>query len=77
MKRDDRKTTAKMLAAKGLSTREIAALTGWDYTTISRDLKSVANATKSVANATPSTTGGRTRKREEIAEAAAEDGHHR
>lgn len=57
MKRDDRKVTAKMLAAKGLSTREIAAITGWNYATISRDLAKskapVADATESVADATP------------------------
>jgi hypothetical protein len=51
MKRDDRKTTAKMLATKGLSTRDIAQITGWDHATIARDL-SVAKATKAVANAT-------------------------
>jgi N6-adenosine-specific RNA methylase IME4 len=51
--RTDRKPTVKMLAAKGLSTREIAEITGWDHATIARDLKPVANATKAVANATP------------------------
>jgi N6-adenosine-specific RNA methylase IME4 len=76
MKRDDRKATAKMLSAKGLTTREIAQITGWDYTTISRDLKRVADATKSVADATPSTTGSESTKqhRAEVAEAAAEHG---
>jgi N6-adenosine-specific RNA methylase IME4 len=38
MKREDRKTTAKMLAAKGLSTREIAQITGWSQSTIVADL---------------------------------------
>jgi hypothetical protein len=42
------------------STREIARITGWDFSTIARDLQKdrVANATESVANATrPSLTG--------------------
>ena len=38
MQRDDRKETAKMLAAKGLSTRKIAEITGWSHQTIMRDL---------------------------------------
>ena len=37
--RDDRKATAKMLSAKGLSTREIAEITGWSHTTIENDLR--------------------------------------
>jgi protein gp37 len=52
--RPDRKTSALLLAAKGLSTRQIADLTGWNHATIARDLQPVANATKSVADATPS-----------------------
>ena len=53
VKREDRKTTAKMLAAKGLSTRDIAKITGWDQITIARDLRGEANASKSEANASP------------------------
>ena len=65
MQREDRKTTARLLAGKGFSTREIAKITGWNHATIARDL-AVANATKAVANATPrpSTTGGREEARE-------------
>src|SRR6266566_1997935 len=53
MSRPDRKTTAKLLAAKGLSTRQIAEITGWKHVTISRDLKAVSNETKAVSNETP------------------------
>lgn len=83
MKREDRKTTAKMLSAKGLSTRQIAEVTGWNYATISRDLAVVAKATKGVADATPSPIDGeppktaRAAKDEraaEVAEAAAAQG---
>src|ERR1700722_1917207 len=54
------------LAVKGLSTREIAEITGWDHATIARDLqtKAVANATKTVANATPSSRTDRARNDE-------------
>jgi hypothetical protein len=61
----ENKTTAKMLSAKGMSTREIAKLTGWDQATIARDIQKArdANASKSDANASapkkPSKTGGR------------------
>ena len=50
--RPDRKATARLLSAKGLSTREIAKVTGWHQTTIARDL-SDAKASKSDANASP------------------------
>ena len=75
MQRDDRKTTAKMLAAKGLSTRQIAELTGWDHVTISRDLR-VSNETKTVSKATPSTTDrdAKDERAAEVAAAAAEEG---
>lgn len=55
MDRPDRKTTAKMLSAKGLSTREIAAITGWSFKTIARDLEKVrvSSDTKSVSSDTP------------------------
>jgi N6-adenosine-specific RNA methylase IME4 len=64
MKRDDRKTTARLLHAKGCSTREIAALTGWNHNTIARDLR-VSKDTEYVSNDTPcpSTTGGREKSR--------------
>jgi hypothetical protein len=38
MSRPDRKTTAKLLSAKGMSTREIARITGWSHMAIARDL---------------------------------------
>jgi N6-adenosine-specific RNA methylase IME4 len=76
MQRDDRKTTARLLAGKGLSTREIAKITGWHFTTIAEDLKAVGNPTKSVGNPTPrpSTTGGREGARAAIAAASAAEG---
>jgi N6-adenosine-specific RNA methylase IME4 len=79
MKRDDRKTTAKMLSAKGLSTREIAEVTGWSHVTIANDLKAAVKAlTKTVQNCTPaSNTAARekTQQRQtEIAEAANAEG---
>ena len=52
MKRQDRKTAAKALAAKGHSTREIAAFTGWDQKTISNDLRE-ENSSKSEENSSP------------------------
>ena len=39
MARPDRKATAQLLSAKGLSTREIAKITGWHHATIANDLK--------------------------------------
>jgi phage N-6-adenine-methyltransferase len=58
----DRKPTVKMLAGKGLTTRQIAEVTGWDHVTISRDLREtktgVSNETKSVSNETPSAITG-------------------
>ena len=41
MTRPDRKATAQLLSAKGLSTREIATITGWHHTTIAEDLKAL------------------------------------
>jgi hypothetical protein len=49
--RDRRKDVVKMLAAKGLSTREIADITGWHHSTIAEDLR-VGNPTKTVGNPT-------------------------
>jgi N6-adenosine-specific RNA methylase IME4 len=39
MARPDRKATAQLLSAKGLSTREIAKITGWSRETIAADLR--------------------------------------
>jgi hypothetical protein len=69
-------------APDGLSTREIAKITGWNHSTIARDLAAksggaVADATEAVANAppsAPSTTGGRAASRAAIAEAVAAGG---
>jgi N6-adenosine-specific RNA methylase IME4 len=75
MQRDDRKATAKLLYSKGLSTRQIADLTGWSFNTIARDLR-VSDDTKTVSDDTtsPSTTGGRKGSRARVAEAAAAEG---
>jgi hypothetical protein len=80
MKRDDRKTTAKLLAAKGLSTRQIAQVTGWDHSTIVRDLTKErgANAPKIGANAprndTTTDRAGKEARAAAVAAAAAQDG---
>jgi N6-adenosine-specific RNA methylase IME4 len=50
--RADRKPTVRMLAAKGLSIREIAEITGWSKTTIADDL-AVQKRTESVRDRTP------------------------
>jgi transposase len=64
------------LIAKGMSTREIATITGWDHSTIVRDLQKArgANAPKTDADA-PATGSDETKKhRAEIAGAAAAQG---
>ena len=75
MARPDRKATAKLLAAKGLSTRDISKITGWHHSTIAEDLKAlkaVQNRTEDVQNRTAATGGEETKQhREEVAEAAA------
>ncbi|HEV8466064.1 MAG TPA: MT-A70 family methyltransferase [Pseudolabrys sp.] len=76
VKREDRKATAKMLAAKGLSTRDIAKITGWGHETIARDLRG-SNEPKTVSNETaskPSATGGRAANRAAVAERASAEG---
>lgn len=50
--RDRRKDVVEKLATKGLSTREIAGLTGWSHQTIANDLNSVKKLTKTVKNLT-------------------------
>jgi hypothetical protein len=58
-------TMTRWFAAKGLSTREIAEVTGWSQTTIVADL-SEQNRSKGERNrSTPSTTGGRAAGRAE------------
>ena len=71
--RTDRKPTVKMLADKGLSTRQIADITGWSHQTIMRDLG--PNGPKGGPNG-PATTGGDAKKqhRAEVAAAAAKEG---
>lgn len=75
--RAERKPTVKMLANKGLSTRQIAEITGWNFNTVARDLR-VSNDTKTVSNdtATPSATGSAATKqrRAEVAATAAAGG---
>jgi 16S rRNA G966 N2-methylase RsmD len=53
VQREDRKDVARMLTDRGLSTRQIARITGWDHSTIVRDLQDIrdANASKGGANA--------------------------
>jgi N6-adenosine-specific RNA methylase IME4 len=77
--RQDRKPTVKMLAAKGLSTRQIAEVTGWEVRTIQRDLeasKAATNVATNVASSRPAATGSAKTKqhRAEVAEAAAAEG---
>jgi N6-adenosine-specific RNA methylase IME4 len=72
---DERKALAKMLAAKGLTTRQIADLTGWSHETIAADLrprqKSDENRQKSDSTSAGSPTA-RARNDERAAEVAAE-----
>ena len=56
--RTDRKPTVKMLADKGLSTRQIADITGWSHQTIMRDLGPSTNGPKGGPNG-PATKGAR------------------
>jgi N6-adenosine-specific RNA methylase IME4 len=83
--RPDRKATAKLLAAKGLSTREIAEHTGWSFKTIARDLEAlrlearlVSPDTKNVSPDTtkPSKTGSAktVQHRADVAASAAAEG---
>src|SRR5262252_2890357 len=77
MQREDRKTVARQLAAKGFSTREIAKITGWSHVTIASDLKPLKTEQKVLdfeQQSHPSTTGGREEQREEVAVAAAAEG---
>jgi hypothetical protein len=53
VKRDDRKATAKALAAKGLSTREIADITGWGHSVIANDLRSSKSGQESSKSGQP------------------------
>jgi hypothetical protein len=74
VQRGNRKATAKMLAAKGLSTREIAEITGWSYKTIERDLRTnVPQIGTNVPPSKPSTTdrAAKERRAAEVAEEAA------
>jgi hypothetical protein len=69
---------AAVFAAKGLSTRQIAEVTGWGHSTIAEDLKvlkAVQNRTESVQNRTAATGSAETKQhRAEVAEAAAAEG---
>jgi N6-adenosine-specific RNA methylase IME4 len=80
MSRPDRRATAKMLAAKGLSTRQIADVTGWDHSTIANDLramKAVEKSTAIVEKSTRTTTTDHAAKEERaarVSEAAEAEG---
>jgi hypothetical protein len=80
MSRPERKATAKSLAAKGHSTREIAEITGWGHVTIANDLRSFKNEQKALKNEQlakpPSATGSAETKqrRADVAAAAAASG---
>jgi N6-adenosine-specific RNA methylase IME4 len=77
MQREDRKTTAKLLHAKGLSTRQIAEITGWHHSTIAEDLRAVGKPTETVGKPTADSTTDRAAKEERaaaVAEAAAVEG---
>lgn len=52
--RPDRKAAVQLLAAKGLSSRKIAAIIGWDHSTIANDMKamSVEKSTDGVEKST-------------------------
>jgi hypothetical protein len=77
VKRDDRKATAKALAAKGLSTREIADITGWGHSVIANDLRSSKSGQESSKSGQPpvspsSTTRAAKEERDAAVAAAAE-----
>ena len=80
MDRPDRKATAKLLAAKGLSTYQIAEITGWSPSAIQRDLRVIKDevASSDAASASDDATGTGGAEtiahREEVAAAAAEEG---
>jgi transposase len=57
-----------MLAAKGMSTREIAELTGWSHVTIANDLKTVKKLTETVKERTARPTTARGAKKTKTGE---------
>jgi hypothetical protein len=74
--RPDRKETARVLAAKGFSTRKIAELTGWSHQTIMRDIDG-PKGPKVVQTDQPRSTTDRAGKEQRaaaVATAAAQDG---
>lgn len=75
--RPDRIEAVKALAAKGFKAPAIAGFTGWNQRTIERDLAKIkpTNVGKTPTDVgRKSKTGGRTKKREEIAEELAAEG---
>lgn len=50
LSRDRRKPTVRLLAAKGLSSPEIAAITGWSPSSIQRDLRVIKAASNDASN---------------------------
>src|SRR5262252_9697461 len=74
VRREERPRIARAMHDAGCSTREIAERTGWDHSTIAKDLI-VEKSTKAVEKSTRhSLTGGRNALRAAIAAAAAEEG---
>ena len=72
--REDRLRVFRALKDQGFSHREIADKTGWDHTTVSKEL-AVEKSPKGVEKSPrQSGTGGRKKSRAEIAAAAAEEG---
>ena len=70
--RTDRKPTVQMLSGKGLSTRQIAEITGWSHQTIMRDLGPGPNGPKGGANGPASE--AKKEHRAQVAAAAAKEG---
>ena len=76
MSRPDRKEAARLLSAKGLSTREIAGITGWSQGAIARDLRESKESKSESNDSLPPATGSEEiiEHRAQVAEAAAAEG---
>lgn len=74
MDRPDRKATAKLLSGKGLSTREIAEVTGWSHETIAADLRQKSDSARQRSDSAKTGSEETEQRRAEVAEAAAAEG---